>query len=113
MPKASSGSVRVFYPPHSQAQLVALLRERMPLLANALPLKRVVLFGSWAKDRATAFSDIDVLVVYAGPPREDAYKAVWRSLRLRGLEPHVYSETEAEGIQPTLDRMTRDGINLL
>jgi predicted nucleotidyltransferase len=113
MPNASSGSVKVFYPPHSQAQLVALLRERLPELATALPLKRVVLFGSWAKDRATAFSDVDLLVVYASPPREDAYKTVWRCLRLRGLEPHVYSEEEAVAIQPTLDRMTQDGITLL
>jgi hypothetical protein len=60
-----------------------------------------------------AFSDIDILIIYAGSPREDAYKTVWRCLRLRGLEPHVYAETEAEGLQPTLDRMTRDGITIL
>lgn len=108
----SSGSVKISYPTVSQAQLVALLRERLPALAAVLPVKRAVLFGSWAKGRATAFSDIDLLVIYAGPPRADAYKRVRRCLDLRGLEPHVYAEAEAERLWPTLQRMTRDGISL-
>jgi len=105
--------VKVFYPALSRAQLVGVLRERLPALAAVLSLKRVVLFGSWAKGRATAFSDIDLLVVYAGPPREDAYKLVRRCLDLRGLEPHLYAEAEASNLKPTLDRMTREGISLL
>jgi uncharacterized protein len=104
--------VRVFYPA-SREQIVALLRERLPALATVLPLKRAVLFGSWAKGRATAFSDIDLLVVYDGPPRDDAYKTVRRCLDVRGLEPHVYAEAEADGVRATLDRMTREGISLM
>jgi uncharacterized protein len=113
MPIRSSGSVKVSYPPASRAQLVALLRERLPTLAAVLPVQRAVLFGSWATDRATAFSDVDVLIVYAGPPRPDAYKTVRRCLSLRGLEPHVYTEAEAADLRPTLDRMTRSGISLM
>ncbi|HUX88077.1 MAG TPA: nucleotidyltransferase domain-containing protein [Chloroflexota bacterium] len=104
--------MKVTYPRHSQAELIALLRERIPALALVLPVKRVVLFGSWAKRRATAFSDVDLLVVYADPPYEDAYKVVWHAMQIRGLEPHVYSESEAAALQGTLDRMTRDGIAL-
>ncbi len=113
MPNLSSNSVKIFYPPVSRAELVGLLRERLPALAARLPLQRVVLFGSWAKGRATAFSDIDLLVIYAGPRREDAYKTVRRCLHLRGLEPHVYAESEAASLRATLDRMTRDGISLM
>lgn len=113
MRKASSGSVKVFYPELSATQLVALLRERLPALAAMLPVRRVVLFGSWAKAKATAFSDIDLLVIYADPPRDDAYRLVRRCLKVRGLEPHVYTETEAASLRPTLDRMTRDGIVLM
>jgi Nucleotidyltransferase domain len=113
MPNESSSSVKVFYPRASRAQIVAWLREQLPVLNAALPLRRVVLFGSWAKDRATAFSDVDLLVVYADPPREDAYKLVRRCLPRRGLEPHVYTETEAASLQPTLDRMTRNSISLM
>src|SRR5688572_2075061 len=88
--KYSSG-VKVFYPPYSPAQLVEILRERLPVLAGLLPLQQVVLFGSWATGKATAFSDIDLLVVYSDPPRADAYALIWKSLDLRGLQPHVYS----------------------
>lgn len=109
----SSGSVKVFYPRYRQEELVALLRERLPALATVLPLKRVVLFGSWARGKATAFSDIDLLVIYADPPREDAYRLVRRVLSLRGLEPHVYAEQQAEQVKETLTRMTEDGIGLV
>ena len=112
VPNMSSGSVKVFYPPTNRPELVGLLRQQLPALAEVLPLKRVVLFGSWAKDRATAFSDIDLLVVHAGRPREETYKLVRRCLQMRGLEQHVY-EAEAAQLQPTLDRMTRGGIELI
>jgi predicted nucleotidyltransferase len=73
----------------------------------------VVLFGSWARGRATAFSDIDVLVVYEDPHREDATRLISESVPLRGLEAHVYSQTEAEQIRDVLARMSRDGVDLL
>ena len=113
MPNGSFSSVRVIYPRFSQSELISSLRGRIPALAQVLPLKRVVFFGSWAKGRATAFSDVDLLVVYADPAREDAYKLVWHAMQTRGLEPHVYSESEAAALQATLDRMTRTGIDLL
>ncbi|MBI2939912.1 MAG: nucleotidyltransferase domain-containing protein [Chloroflexi bacterium] len=113
MPSESFGSLKVFSPQLSRAELVARLREQLPTLAESLPLRRVVLFGSWARGRATAFSDVDLLVVYADPPRDDAYGLVRRHLRLRGLEPHVYTEAEAARVQETLDRMTRDGVSLM
>lgn len=88
------------------------LRQRLLVLEALLPLKRVVLFGSWAVGRETAFSDIDLLVVYSGPPREDAYKIVRGCFSLRGLEPHVYSQEEAENSGHTLGCMAKKGIVL-
>ncbi len=113
MPMRSSGSVRVFCPAYSRDELVALLRARVAELARHLPVRRAVLFGSWAAGRATARSDVDLLVVYAGPAREDAYRTVRTMLAVRGLEPHVYSEAEAEALRPVLERMTRGGVDLL
>src|SRR5579871_4945584 len=113
MHSQSSSSVKVFYRPFSREQLVAKLRGAIPDLARALPLRRVVLFGSWATGRATAFSDVDLLVVHADPLRGDAYAIVRRVVDQRGLEPHVYSESEANALQATLDRMTRGAIDLL
>jgi predicted nucleotidyltransferase len=106
----SSGSVKVFYPPFSREELLALLRQRITALQGKLPLRRVVLFGSYAKGRQTVASDIDLLVIYAGKPREDAYALVKRTLNIRRLEPHVYAEEEYEQVRITVERMTGDGI---
>lgn len=112
MQSESSSSVRVFYPRHSQAELIAELRGRMPDLAAALPLRQVVLFGSWATGTATAFSDIDLLVIYEGPAREDAYKTARRAVPMRGLEPHVYTKDEAAALAGTLEKMTEESVLL-
>ena len=108
----SSGSVKVFYPLYSRDELIALLRERVKLLADVLPLRRVVLFGSWAKSRATAFSDVDLMVIYGGPPRENAYRVVCDVVDVRRLEAHVYAEAEAEAVGATLARMAEGGVVL-
>jgi uncharacterized protein len=113
MRSKSFGSVRITFPEWTTEELVEQLRRGVESLASELPVKRAVLFGSWSTGRATAFSDVDVLVVYAGPPRDDAYRVVRRTIRTRGLEPHVYSEDEAAQLESTLERMTRDGAELI
>jgi predicted nucleotidyltransferase len=112
MLKKSSSSVKIFYPNYSRQELLELLLKRLPGLEAFLPLKKVVLFGSWAIGKETAFSDIDLLVVYKNPRREEAFKLVKQSFNMQGLEPHVYSEDEAEKLQPTIDQMTKQGIPL-
>lgn len=112
MPQGSSTSVKVFYPSFKIEELLLLLKERIGGLQGSLPLKKAMLFGSWSTGRKTAFSDIDLLVIYEGQLRNDAYQTVWRCLNLRGLELHVYSEDEAEKMGHTLESMTKDGILL-
>ncbi|MCS7193096.1 MAG: nucleotidyltransferase domain-containing protein [Armatimonadetes bacterium] len=112
MRNKSCNSVKIFSPPYSRDELVEVLREGLRKLAEVLPVKLSVLFGSWAKGRATAFSDIDLLVIYADPPREEAYKLVRKTIGIRGLEPHVYSESEAKQVKHILERMIADGIVL-
>lgn len=91
MPSRSFGSVKVFYPVYDRAQLIEWLRERLPARRVRLPVTRAVLFGSWAAGRATAFSDVHVLIVYADPLREDAYKLVREHLRpARSRAPRVF-----------------------
>jgi uncharacterized protein len=109
----SYGSVKVYWPEFTRDELIAQLREKAPALAAQLPLNRVTLFGSWAHNQATAFSDVGVLVVYAGPPRDDAYKLACNALHVEGLEAHVYSEQEAEPLAATLERMTAGSVDLL
>ncbi len=110
MQNKSFSSVKVFYPPFNREELLALLRQRIPALQGKLSLKRVVLFGSYAKGRQTVASDIDLLVIYAGRPRTDAYALVKQALNIRRLEPHVYAEEEYEQARMMVERMIHDGI---
>ncbi|MCX7839320.1 MAG: nucleotidyltransferase domain-containing protein [Anaerolineae bacterium] len=102
----------MFYPAYSREELIARLREKMPALRAVLPITRVVLFGSYARDQYTAASDIDLLVVYAGEIQDDAYARVRRALGIRRLEPHVYAESEYQQVEDVVQRMTQCGIPL-
>lgn len=112
MPQRSSGSVKVFYPPWTREALLVRLREGVAALREVLPLVRVALFGSYARGRQTVACDIDLLVVYAGAVRGDAYALVRHTLGLRRLEPHVYAEEEYAQVSATLGRMVQDGITV-
>lgn len=39
-------------------------------------------------------SDVELLIVYRGPRREDAYSICWDILDMLNAEIHVYSEDE-------------------
>ncbi|MCE2405305.1 MAG: nucleotidyltransferase domain-containing protein [Dehalococcoidia bacterium] len=93
--------------------MVERLRARLPELLRVLPVRLAVLFGSYAKGTYTVASDVDLLVVYAGRPREDVFAVVKKVMALRGLEPHVYSEGEYLAVKPTIDRMIEGGVVLL
>jgi hypothetical protein len=112
MRKESFSSAKIFWPKLSREELFRLLAERLPELQQKLPLVLVILFGSYAKGNYTAGSDVDLLVVYRGKPRPDAYEIVWKTLRIPNLEPHVYAEEEYRALQETLGRMTEGGIVL-
>ena len=113
MQPKSSNTVRVVFPPWSREELIAKLRRYAAVLHETLPVTRVALFGSWARGRATASSDVDLLVVYDDPRREDAYDIVRASIPLPGLEPHVYAASEAAQLSQVLERMTPSCVELL
>ena len=109
----SSSSVRIFYPKLDRDQLIRALQERVQRLVHVLPIRRVVLFGSYAKGTHTVGSDVDLLVVYQGEAREDAYAVTKRTLDIPRLEPHPYTEAEYEALAPTLERMAAGGVLIL
>jgi predicted nucleotidyltransferase len=112
MPSGSSSSVRVFYPKLDRPALVEALRRRLPRLGTLLPLRRVVLFGSWAKGRQTVASDVDLLIVYGGEARADAYSLTRTTLDVPRLEPHLYTEAEYGAAAATVGRMIDGGVVL-
>jgi predicted nucleotidyltransferase len=104
--------VRVHYPRFSRAELVRKITARLPRLNGRLPLGLVVLFGSYAKGRHTAASDVDLLVVYKGGPRDEAYALVREELASPRLEPHLYAESEYGEMRDTIARMVAGGLVL-
>jgi predicted nucleotidyltransferase len=112
MPKESSSSVRVYYPRFDRQQLIQRLKEDLEALKEKLPLLLVVLFGSYAKGNYTVASDVDLLVIYEGKDRKDAFAIVKKTISIPHLEPHVYSESEYEEVKEIIRKMTRDGITL-
>ena len=112
MPRGSSSSVKVFYPKLDRETVIKLLSERLKELREKLPLTRVVLFGSYARGNYTVGSDVDLLVVYEGEARPDAYALVKKTLRIPRLEPHLYTEEEYRSMRGTLEKMSKDGVVL-
>jgi len=104
--------VRIFWPRLDREDVLRRLREGIPALAQQLPLVRVVLFGSYAKGNYAVGSDVDVVIVYRGERREDAYAIARRALALPGLEPHLYAEAEYATVKDTVDRMCLGGVVL-
>lgn len=104
--------MRIFYPKFSRAQVIGLISERVPALQDLLPLKLLVLFGSYARGNYTVASDIDLLVVYSGEKRDDAFAVTKKTLAVPGIEPHVYTEAEYSELRATIDRMVEGGIVL-
>ncbi len=110
MPDKSSSSVKVFWPRHSTAEVVGLLRAKLPEIEALTPVKVFALFGSYARGNYTVASDIDVLLVYAGPTIKDAYLKIRPILNIPGIELHLYSEEEYQSLRPVIDRMLKDSI---
>lgn len=112
MHRRLSSSVKVFFPRHTREEIGHHIRSSLVALQKHIVLKRVVLFGSYARGNHTVASDIDLLVLYKGSAREDAYALCKKIFHLPGLEPHVYSEDEYEEMKQTLERMAEGGVVL-
>jgi len=107
--------VRIYYPEFNREELIERITVRLKTLCRHLPLKRVILFGSWARGRATAASDIDLLIIYEGSRREEAYSLCWDIIDIPQLELHIYTEEEYERLKASGSHLPREaerGINL-
>ena len=112
MLKGSSSSVRVYYLPFNRQQLIQRLKGQLGILEEKLPLLLAVLFGSYAKGNYTVASDVDLLIVYEGEEREDAFATVKKTVSIPCLEPHVYSESQYEELKESVHKMIEDGVVL-
>ncbi|MFN4231983.1 nucleotidyltransferase domain-containing protein [Thermus sp.] len=83
------------------------------MLREDVPLRQAYLFGSWATGRALPGSDVDLLLIYEGPAREDLHRLAWKAFKGLPVELHAYTEEEARALEPLLGRMLAQAIPLL
>jgi predicted nucleotidyltransferase len=112
MRKESSSSVQIFYPKFDKKELIQKLKKKIEELAKELPLSLVVLFGSYAQGNYTVASDVDLLIIYRGKERKDAFATVRKTLDIPLLEPHVHSEDEYRTLRSVIARMIAKGVVL-
>ena len=112
----TTARVKVTYPALGRVDVVERLRKARATLEKKLPISRMILFGSYAQDRYTAGSDIDVVVVYMGRERDDAYKTVVDEIGLPRLEARVYTEREFDELMvnspKSAEMFAREGIEI-
>lgn len=117
MQKKYSSSVRVFFPKFSLEDVIREVSRCASLFSKELALKKVVVFGSYAKGKYTAGSDIDLFVVYDDSKcTEDyVYKTLMRNVRLPRLELHIISLREYEAIKGSMwiKTINEEGISIL
>ena len=86
--------------------VLALLREHLPVLRERFGVQQVRLFGSFARDAARDDSDVDVLVDFGPPPDADRFFGVQFYLEdLLGRRVDLASETALrERLRPYVER---------
>lgn len=92
------------------------LNDAIPKMKMVLPIKRVILFGSYSCGTYTSQSDVDVAVFLEDgcAPLKDAYKAVSRIFGGYGLDfqPQVFYESESDSPIGILEEIFEHGIDI-
>ena len=84
----------------NRERVLALLAEHKPMLAERFGVRRLALFGSFARDTAREDSDVDVLVAFDGPATAKRYFGVQFYLEdLFGREVDLVTE---DALRPRL-----------
>jgi len=99
MRKKSLNIVKVYYPKFNLEEIIKRIRKRLKKGLKKIPIKTVILFGSYAKGNYTVASDIDLLIIYEDPKIRNDYSICWDLFKIPQLELHVYTESEYEKLK--------------
>jgi predicted nucleotidyltransferase len=85
----------------TREQLLKLLREQYPYLATEYGIKRIGIFGSYAKGEPEETSDVDILVEFERPIGFKFIELVEYLERLLGRRVDVLTPAGLQGIRVT------------
>ena len=85
----------------TREQLLKLLREQYPYLAAEYGIKRIGIFGSYAKGEPEETSDVDILVEFERPIGFKFVELVEYLERLSGRRVDVLTPAGLQGIRVT------------
>jgi predicted nucleotidyltransferase len=119
MQKAYSDSVKIRYPP-SGKELVEILEQNVLALKKVVPnIKKIVLFGSYARARPHYGSDVDLLIIVKKRTKKD-FETIYEFLFDLSLKyewsPLILSEARFNELENTdkffFKALLKDGINI-
>jgi predicted nucleotidyltransferase len=80
-----------------------------------ISFNKVILFGSYAKNKATEWSDIDLALVsdkFTGMPVDDRRKISHVNIHYIDIEPHTFNSEYFKKGDPFIDEIKRTGIEI-
>lgn len=90
----------------TREEITKVLRENYPYLASEYGVKRIGLFGSYAKDRPTETSDVDIVVEFGRPIGFRFVEFTEYLEHLLGKRVEVLTPVGIQGIR--IDRIARN-----
>lgn len=109
--------MRVFFPKHSSEKVINEIKKTIDKLSGKVALEKVMLFGSYAKNRYTVASDIDILVIFddSRSTEDEIYKALMRNIELPRLELHILPKKDYELMKDSkwIKIIEKEGIRIL
>jgi uncharacterized protein len=77
--------------------------------------KKVILFGSYASNKANKWSDIDLALVsdsFTGMPVDDRRKISKANIFFTDIEPHTFNTKYFKKGDPFIDEIKRTGVEM-
>ncbi|MEM3383325.1 MAG: nucleotidyltransferase domain-containing protein [Nitrososphaerales archaeon] len=83
----------------SKDELISLLKDRVKNLSKELPIRLAMLFGSYAINRYTVASDVDIFAVVENKDKDKIYRKIYEGLGISNLQLHLYTVDEYEKLK--------------
>lgn len=94
---------------------IKLAQDFASACAQFVPVRKAILFGSYASGNFNSDSDIDVAIIsddFSNYPIADLKKIVKAVVRYAPVEPHTYSTKYFEKGDPFVEEIKRTGIEI-